>query len=126
MCYYSVASDGEPPVEMINPASSTNLQKRDIVLMMTQCVVAVVTPLEVSMMDVKLDAVFFINRSVDTGFVIDMILQFFLTYPVKTALGPTHERRHLMNVVHYLRGCFAVDFMSISPLRRSQRHVRPG
>ena len=100
---------------VINPASSTNLLKWDVFLVMTLSFVAVVTPLEVSMMDVKLDALFFINRSVDMPVVIDMIPQFFLMYPVQTAFGQTHERRHLTNVMHYLRGWFVVDFMSFFP-----------
>ena len=66
---------------VINPASCTKLQKWDVFLMLTLSFVAVVTPLEVSMLDVILDALFFINRSVDMVFVIDMILQFFLMYP---------------------------------------------
>lgn len=61
------------------------------------------------------DPMFIINCLVDLIFVIDMVLQFFLMYPVKTKHGMTLEYRHKRIVVHYLRGWFTVDILSILP-----------
>merc|ERR1740121_2367722 len=67
------------------------------------------------MMDSKLDWLFFANCGLDVIFLLDMVLQFFLMYPVKTDCGFTWEHRHAQIVKHYLKGWFVLDFCSIVP-----------
>merc|ERR1719515_444841 len=55
------------------------------------------------------------NRLVDLVFVMDMVLQFFLMYPVKTALREVLEDRHHMIVRNYLRRWFWVDLFTVLP-----------
>jgi hypothetical protein len=97
----------------INPEQSNNLAYWDQVTILALCFVAVVTPVEVAMMEAQFDAMFVINRLVDLIFLCDMILQFFLMYPVKTSSGYMMEFRHKRIIAHYLRGWFIIDFLSV-------------
>merc|ERR1719504_551490 len=87
--------------------------KWDQVTIVALCFVAVVTPVEVGMMETKFDALFIINRAIDLIFLADMILQFFLMYPVKTNFGVMMEGNHKKIIKRYLRGWFTIDFLSI-------------
>lgn len=98
---------------VINPEQSTHLMKWDQVTIVSLCFVAVVTPVEVGMMETKFDALFVINRAIDLVFLADMILQFFLMYPVKTNFGVMMEGNHKKIIKRYLKGWFTIDFLSI-------------
>mmetsp|Transcript_22010 Transcript_22010/g.39445 ORF Transcript_22010/g.39445 Transcript_22010/m.39445 type:complete len:654 (-) Transcript_22010:75-2036(-) len=99
---------------VINPLRS-DVRRWDFIMMLALVFVAIVTPVEVAMLDVHIDVLFFINRGVDLLFLLDMCLQLFLMYEVKTRLGVTLETRHSMIIKHYLKGWFIIDFVSILP-----------
>lgn len=98
---------------VINPDQSAKLMKWDQVTIAALLFVAIVTPVEVGMMETKLDALFVINRIIDCIFLTDMVLQFFLMYPVKTNFGVMMEGSHPKIIRRYLRGWFIIDFFSI-------------
>merc|ERR1719174_1057046 len=77
--------------------------------------VAVAAPIEVGLLETKLDALFWLNRLVDLVFACDMAMQFFLMYPVQTPFRQVLEYRHRRIVKHYLTGWFLPDFVSILP-----------
>merc|ERR1719379_1857271 len=55
------------------------------------------------------------NRVVDLIFFIDMILQFFMMYPVETNLGVVMEYRQRYIAMNYVKKWFVIDFLSILP-----------
>ena len=61
------------------------------------------------------DTLFFINRLVDFCFLVDMFLCFNLSYQESAARGAFWVHDKSMIVKKYLRGWFAVDFVSILP-----------
>lgn len=99
----------------INPDVSVFLQHWDIFTIAALAFVAVATPVEVAMLETKIDPLFFINRAVDLIFMLDMVLQFFLMYPKKSASGQSLESSHRRIVIHYLKGWFLIDLLSILP-----------
>jgi hypothetical protein len=98
---------------VINPEQNQLLGKWDQVTIVALVFVALVTPVEVGMMETKLDALFVINRVVDAVFGFDMFLQFFIMYPIKTNFGNSMEGNHCRIIRRYLRGWFLIDFLSI-------------
>lgn len=61
------------------------------------------------------NALFWINRCVDTVFVMDMTMQFFIMYPVTRRFGSFYVSDKKAIVMHYLRSWFGIDFISIIP-----------
>jgi len=100
---------------VVNPERSRFLMHWDQVTIVALAFVAVVTPVQVAMMNAQLDALFFINVVVDVVFFFDMILQFFLMFPVKTNYGMAYEHRHSVIVKNYLKGWLIIDLASILP-----------
>mmetsp|Transcript_34736 Transcript_34736/g.79659 ORF Transcript_34736/g.79659 Transcript_34736/m.79659 type:complete len:805 (+) Transcript_34736:53-2467(+) len=100
---------------VINPDSNRTLAKWDMLMVLALGFVAVFTPMEVSLMEVRYDAVFIVNRFVDVVFMIDMALNFFTAFPVYTRFGRTLEFRRKKIARNYLTGWFIVDFLSILP-----------
>ena len=91
------------------------MRQWDVVTMVALLFTATVTPYEVALLETELDALFFVNRLVDLVFVSDMVMNFFLMYRENAELGGGMVRDKKRIRRHYLRGWFALDFISILP-----------
>lgn len=100
---------------VLNPSTNTWLQWWDLGTVAALSFVAIVTPVEVAVLDTRLDAMFALNRVLDLVFVIDMVLQFCVAYRVKTPIGTRLETRRFVIRRHYLRTWFPIDLLSILP-----------
>lgn len=96
---------------LINPDRSPFLARWDTLLAAALAYVAVFTPVQISMLETKVDALFVVNLLVDAIFICDMVLQFFIMYPKKTNYGYTLERNHADVCRHYLSTWFPVDML---------------
>ena len=67
----------EPSPWVISPRSKY-MRRWDMVTLVLLLYTAVVTPVEVSFMETKIDTLFWINRAVDALFVKDIVLNFFV------------------------------------------------
>lgn len=131
------------PPYVIDPRKSMMAQNWDLVIVASLVFTALVTPYEVSFLPSPRlgqgagnDALFYCNRVVDVIFALDLLLQFFLMYPVSSAtMGTKWVEDHRRIVCHYLRtwffldavalGASAVDFYSASqPTPDSSRGLR--
>lgn len=101
---------------VINPDRNKIIGKWDAVTTAALIFVAAVTPVEVGLMETSVNALFFVNRAIDVIFLCDLVLQFFLMYPVQTRYGRRLEHRHRKIVRHYLSTWFPVDLLSVLPL----------
>jgi hypothetical protein len=98
---------------LINPRASL-VWKLDLVMVVLLFFTASVTPYEVCFLEQKqVDALFFINRVVDLGFLVDMILQFYRMYEDDN--GEIVKDQWLI-AKRYIGGWFAIDFLSILPI----------
>eukprot|EP00746_Dinoflagellata_sp_MGD_P141396 gnl/MRDRNA2_/MRDRNA2_74510_c0_seq1.p1 gnl/MRDRNA2_/MRDRNA2_74510_c0~~gnl/MRDRNA2_/MRDRNA2_74510_c0_seq1.p1 ORF type:complete len:630 (-),score=62.67 gnl/MRDRNA2_/MRDRNA2_74510_c0_seq1:489-2183(-) len=61
------------------------------------------------------DGLFWINRMIDSIFVVDMFLQFFVMYPMKNTQGTVMISSSKMIVRHYVKTWFVLDFISTLP-----------
>lgn len=103
---------------VINPEQSFFLRRWDTVTVTALVFVALVTPVQVSMVETRVDLMFLVSCMVDLIFVIDMGLQFFLMYPKQTNYGYVLENQHSMVVQHYLKSWFSIDFISVVPFEQ--------
>jgi len=101
---------------VINPDTNRTLAKWDILAVLALGFVAIFTPAEVALMEVKWNPIFVINRLVDLIFIVDMCLQFFIMYPVFSRFGRQLEYRRDKIAKNYLTGWFLIDFASILPV----------
>ena len=87
------------------------MKKWDAIMMLLLVFTALFTPFEVAFMETRLDAVFWINRVVDLGFMVDIGIA------MRTSFFDERRSMWVMNkgVVrkHYLRGWFLVDLLSL-------------
>jgi len=86
-----------------------------VAVLMAMAFVALVSPVQVALMPVQVDTLFVMSCIVDLILFVDMILQFFLKYPVKTRYGTRLEHRHSKIISHYLSTWFVVDILSVPP-----------
>lgn len=102
---------------LINPDLNPYVPKWEGVTMCALLWVALVTPVQVGMLDTQFDVLFVLGLVIDVIFVTDMILQFFTMYPAGTTIGgPTQmERDHCKIILHYLKGWFFIDLVSVIP-----------
>eukprot|EP00931_Biecheleriopsis_adriatica_P007435 TRINITY_DN108714_c0_g1_i1.p1 TRINITY_DN108714_c0_g1~~TRINITY_DN108714_c0_g1_i1.p1 ORF type:complete len:714 (-),score=104.88 TRINITY_DN108714_c0_g1_i1:76-2217(-) len=101
---------------IINPEQSPFMTRWDIVTMGALAFVALVTPIQVGIMDLEeMDGLFVVSLCVDVIFLVDICLQFFTMYPMKKARGIEMEHRLHKIVVHYLTTWFPLDFITILP-----------
>ena len=102
----------EPSPWVISPRSRY-MRRWDMVTLMLLLYTAVVTPVEVSFMETKIDTLFWINRSVDALFVKDIVLNFFVAiYDPEDGQLVFH---HPTVVRSYLKGWFPIDVISVFP-----------
>lgn len=89
-----------------------NVQRWDMVGLVMIAYTAIVTPYDVSFLEPQYDVLFVFNRLVDSFFLCDMVLQFFLM--VQDEKGRYIKKQS--ELAHrYLTGWFAIDFISVLP-----------
>ena len=99
---------------IIDP-QSTMMQTWDAMTAIALIFTAIVTPLEVGFLpapECPTESMFVINRLVDSVFFFDMVLQFFLSHPVRMNVWETD----LKKIGHrYMKGWFIIDCGSLFP-----------
>jgi len=110
---------------IINPEDSRALKRWDIVMSVALLFVCFVTPFEVAFLDGGqgaedfipdwTDPLFWINRGMDLLFLADMIVQFFIMYPVSSRYGVRYISDRWSIVRHYIETWFFFDFISVLP-----------
>jgi hypothetical protein len=91
---------------LLTPTSAT-VMYMDATMMILLMFTATVTPFEVCFMEANgFDALFLINRLVDVGFILDMVLHFFTAYQDKDG---NIVDDHTEIVSHYLKTWFTFD-----------------
>ena len=101
--------EAQKPWWVINPDSNKFSHFWQVVTNFALAFVALVTPLQVGLLEIRWDALFFITWCVDIIFMIDMILQFVTMYPKTTARGLELEFRPWKIAKHYLKTWFFLD-----------------
>lgn len=108
----------------INPTTSHALRRWDLLTALFLLFVCLVTPYEVAFLhaqdelivvDKLADVLFWINRTVDLVFVVDMALQFFIMYPVAFQHGSYFVSNRTFIARRYFRTWFVCDLISIIP-----------
>ena len=109
------------PWYIIQPASRV-MGCWDIATTIALVFTALVTPFEVAFLEADgVDALFVMNRIIDLVFILDMLLQFFIMFPIASkepgeALGPSRWEQRLRPIARrYLRSWFTIDLLSIVP-----------
>lgn len=87
----------------------------DVVVILALGFTSSVTPFEIALLETKLDALFVMNRLVDSVFLADMVLQFFIKIEVETPRGMTYLIRRRDIAKHYMKGWFFLDLLSLIP-----------
>lgn len=103
------------PWYLINPEQSMFMSRWDIITIAALAYVALVTPVQVGLMESNFDFWFVVSLCVDCVFFFDMGLQFFLMYPVKKTGGFEMEHRPRRIIIHYLTTWFPIDFLTLVP-----------
>ncbi|CAK9110963.1 unnamed protein product [Durusdinium trenchii] len=104
------------PWWVINPDSNRFSHVWQVVTNFALAFVALVTPLQVGLLEIDWDALFVITWCVDIVFMIDMVLQFITMYPRTTARGMELEYRPSKIAKHYMMTWFCLDFATLIPL----------
>jgi hypothetical protein len=105
------------PKLIIDPRSSRVLPFWDGITMLALVYTALFTPYEVAFMGSPpsfTDEVFLLNRAIDFVFLVDSLLQFFLATAVSDKFGDRWITNHYAIMVHYLKGWFLIDVVSIA------------
>lgn len=100
---------------VINPEVQPAMQYWDIATILGLAFVAVVSPFEVALLQTEINGMFVLNRLIDVMFAVDLVLQFFVAYRVKTRYGHRLETRMKNIARHYLATWFVIDFVSLIP-----------
>ena len=96
---------------LIDPRTSSWIGSWDAITSLALVFVAFVTPIEVALpLEVTADALFILNRIVDSIFVVDMLFAFVTVYKTPDDVWVTSPSAI---VAHYVKGWFMVDFISI-------------
>ena len=111
------------PKYLLDPRGSKFMPVWDIVMMFALSFTAIVTPYEVVFVDEGpcVTTLFVMNRLVDLCFVLDILIILNLAYQDKRRGGWVVQRREIRK--HYLRGWFAIDFLSV--ILRTTRWCTP-
>lgn len=88
------------------------MQKWDVFITILLVYTALVTPFSVSFMGNATGLMFFMDKFVDLGFLIDMFINFFLGFKDDEGIM---QWRHSKIVKKYLSSWFSIDFLSILP-----------
>lgn len=104
----------KPRTWTLDPAETFLGSRWDPIMMLLLGFTATVTPWEVAFNGTTvLDTLFIINRIVDSFFVFDMFLQFFIEFQYNDTGG--WIRDHKLIAKKYLTGWFILDFVSVFP-----------
>ncbi|CAE7393743.1 KCNH6 [Symbiodinium sp. CCMP2456] len=103
------------PWYIINPDRNAAASAWQMVVGVCLIFVAVVTPFQVALLDLEIDAVLVMGLCVDFVFLIDMVLQFFTTFPKSTTHGIVWEVRLGKIWWHYLKSWFVLDLVTLIP-----------
>eukprot|EP00939_MAST-03C_sp_MAST-3C-sp1_P000227 g227.t1 len=95
----------------VNPHSIV-MHYWDLVMAVLLVYTALVTPYEVGFLETRIDILFAINRVVDTGFIMDTVLQFYL--PFVDNRGTVCKSRKAI-AKHYVQTWFVIDIISLLP-----------
>jgi hypothetical protein len=94
--------------------SSDIVRRMDVTMIILLLFTATVTPFEVCFVqENSFNVLFFINRLVDIGFVVDMGLQFFTMYRTESG-EQVHDPAKV--VKRYLKGWFGIDLLAVVPI----------
>ena len=97
---------------LINP-NSVYVQYWDLTTSMALLFTTFVTPFEVGLdFETKVDGLFVINQIVNTVFICDIVIQFFL--PVLDKQG-NYIREHKRLAIRYAKGWLFMDCLSVAP-----------
>ncbi|CAK8993203.1 unnamed protein product [Durusdinium trenchii] len=86
--------------------------------LITSCCMAfisIVTPVQVGLLELRLDFLQILSWGVDSIFFVDMVLQFFTMYPKTTPRGIEWETDLRKIGIHYMRTWFFLDFVTLIP-----------
>ncbi|CAE7532795.1 KCNH6, partial [Symbiodinium pilosum] len=100
---------------VINPDTNRFSTAWQVITNLALAFVALITPLQVGLLEIELDALFVLTMLVDFVFVVDMVLQFVTMYPRTTARGLEWELRPQKIAKNYLRTWFFLDFVTLIP-----------
>lgn len=94
--------------------NSPRQQKWDYFIIILLLFTAAVTPAEVAFLgEPKINFLFFVNRIVDCGFIIDMCFQFFLGFTDPETNEIIYHRGRIF--INYTTGWFPIDLVSVIP-----------
>jgi len=109
---------------IINPEKSKKVWRWDVLMVMALLLVCFLSPYEAGfLMDDKDlsflkhggDWIFWLNRLMDLLFIADMVLQFFIMYPVVERFGIVWVSDPKLIVRRYLTSWFGMDLVSVLP-----------
>jgi len=100
---------------VVNPENNKAVNMWDLGTMVALVFVALITPVEVALLEPHINALFVVNAIVDCIFLVDMILQFFIVYRVRTPYGYRIETSQAKIIRNYLRTWFSIDLLSVLP-----------
>jgi len=100
---------------VIDPRNSKWMHRWDLTTMLALVFTAIVTPYEVAFIPQAdyVDSLFVINRTVDVIFCFDIMLQFFLMFPVRTGTATVWVSDRRVIAKHYIKGWFWLDVVSV-------------
>ena len=75
--------------------------------------IAKVTPFEIAFLETKYDTLFVLNRLVDMGFLMDIVINFRLAFLDKKEGSFVLDKKKIIR--HYVRGWFMLDAVSLIP-----------
>lgn len=85
----------------------------DLVICVALLFTAIFTPFEVALLETKMNPRFILNCGVDSIYLVDLFRQFFLEY--EDALTHVMIKNRKQIAMHYLKGWFTIDVVSILP-----------
>ena len=100
---------------LIDPAKSKRMGYWDALTTLALLFTATVTPFEVALLDVKLDALFIVNRVVDSIFAMDILVQFITMTEVNadSAQGSTWVTSPRTIAWNYMSSWFLLDVFAV-------------
>lgn len=105
----------EKPWYVINPDSNWFATWWQFATFAGLIFVALITPIQVGLLQLNFDALFVVSILVDLIFFIDMFLQFCTAYSKRTVRGVEWEVRMHRIVAQYLKTWFFLDFITLIP-----------
>ena len=116
---------------VLSPLETPWLKNWDLLCVLSLVFVCFVTPYEVVFLEMDLeggalnylrDPLFMVNRFVDSIFVVDMILQFFVAYQTGSALGGYTWVLHHPDIVKH---CTLIPLANLTRARSKAHGARP-